>query len=117
MIDEQSVVWFSRNVAEMLMILAAVGALTGLLRWRNAQRKDFITAFIIFLTFTALRELPVFLGGMSAWSVELIALSGACRVGQIVGAVLFTRAALRDKCPPWAWVTVVLAAAACAWLL
>ena len=98
------------NASQMLGLLAVVGVLAGAYRWRSAVRRDFLFSFMVFLAGTALRELPVLLGGVSGWSPELVALSGAARVLQIAGAVLFVRVALREACGEWGWISVLFVA-------
>ncbi len=97
------------NSSQALALLALVGFGAGLFRWRAAARRDFLLAFLIFLFGSAVREVPVYFVGMQGWSLDWVLLSGVARLVQLVGVVLFVRAALRDHCGPWGWWAVVLA--------
>lgn len=103
----EAIVALGVNTSQALALLALIGVGAGLLRWRNATRRDFLLAFLIFLFGTALREVPVYFAGMSAWSINWVLLSGISRVVQLIGVVLFVRASLRDHCGPWGWKAVV----------
>lgn len=105
------------NAAEALALLAVAGVVSGLLRWHKAARRDFMASFIIFLLGTALAQLPVYLGGMVGWGVDLIVVSAAGRLVQNLGAVLFIRASLRDECGPWGWRTIVGVVLLLVWVL
>lgn len=101
----------STNAAQALGFLAFAGVITGMIRWRHAGRRDLLLAVIIFLLGTFIAQLPVHIGGMVNWSADMILLSAAGRLIQVLGAVLFIRASLQDEWPDWAWMIVVTAVA------
>lgn len=117
MIDMALAEQFSRQASEALGLLAFVGLLAAILRIRTSRRRDIMLAFVIFLLGASLREVPVYLGGMQQWTVDLVVASGAARFAQIIGCVLFIRAVLLDVCPAWGWMAVVSAVLIGAWLL
>ena len=100
---------FSRNAAQALGLMAFVGMLAGLARWKHAARKDFLLSFIIFLLGTVISQVPVHLGGMTGWGPDLVFLSGVGRMVQNLGAALFIVASLRDHCPRWGWISLLAA--------
>lgn len=94
----------SRNASEALAIMGAAGAALAAVRWPNAARKDFLIAFILVLAGTSFGQIPVYIGGMPGpWSAELVLFSGLARWTQLLGAVVYMRAALSDYCGPWGW--------------
>lgn len=95
------------NTAQALCLLAAAGALAGMIRWPNAARHDFLLSFIVFLWGTFIAQLPVHLGGMVGWGPGLILLATIGRLVQLIGSILFMRASLRDYCRWWGWIAVV----------
>lgn len=105
------------NAAEVLALLAMAGVASGLRRWHKVSRKDFMASFIIFLLGTTLAQLPVYVGGMVGWGVDLIVVSAIGRLVQNLGAVLFIRASLRDECGPWGWRATVIIVLLLAWVL
>lgn len=100
---------FSRDAAQALGLMAFVGMLAGLARWKHAARKDFLFAFIVFLLGTVIAQVPVHIGGMTGWGPDLVFLSGVGRMVQNVGAALFIVASLRDRCPRWGWISLLAA--------
>lgn len=96
-----------KNASECLAMLAVVGALVGIFRYRRAVRSDFVAAWIVVMVGVFVSQVPVYLGGMVGWGADLVLLSAIGRIIQITGAILFVRAVLRDECSPVAWVMVV----------
>lgn len=101
----------STNAAEALGFLSFAGVITGMIRLRDAARRDLLLAVIIFLLGTFIAQLPVHFSGMVNWSADMILLSAAGRLIQVLGGVLFIRASLRGEWPDWAWMIVVVAVA------
>ena len=99
--------WLARNSSETLMLLSFAGAAAGIWRWRRAPRRDYLLAFILFLLGSGLREVPVYIGGMTGWATELVLFSALARIAQVIGATLFVRASLADVCGPWGWRSVL----------
>ena len=99
----------AHNSSEALGLFAIIGAVAGMLRWRQAVRKDFLSAFVLGLVGMALRELPVYMAGMATWSPEWILVSAAARVIQIIAVILFILASLRGHCSPWWLLGLVVA--------
>jgi hypothetical protein len=93
--------WLTQSAGEVLGLLCLVGVATGIFRWNEAKRRDILLAFIVVLFATAAREIPVYLWGLSTWPPVAIMISGAARLGQIVGAVMFVRASFKGHCPEW----------------
>lgn len=115
--DANDLTIVSTNAAQALGFLAFAGVITGLIYWRHAVRRDLLTAVIIFLLGTFIAQLPVHIGGMVNWSVNMILLSAVGRLIQVLGSVLFIRASLQGKWPDWVWMMVVLAVALLTWLV
>lgn len=102
-IDLATASLIGKNAAECLGVMAIVGAVVGLFRLRTAARRDFILAWFVVMMGTVIVQVPVYLGGMTGWGVDLVFLSAVGRIVQNIGAILFVRAVLRDVCPAWAW--------------
>ena len=117
MIDMDLAEQFSRQASEALGLLAFVGLLAAILRIRTSRRRDIMLAFVIFLLGTSLREVPIYLGGMQQWTVDLVIASGVARFAQIVGCVLFIRAVLIEVCPAWGWKVVIAVVLLCTAIL
>lgn len=101
--------WFTTTTSEALGILCIVGVLTGIIRWKQALRRDILFSFMIILAATACREFVVYSWGMSAWPPLAVLLSGFARLGQLAGAIMFIRATVKDRCPEWVvWAMMVL---------
>jgi hypothetical protein len=107
MIDPKTVSLIANNTAQALGLLAAAGVIAGLIRWPRAVRKDLLFAFLVFLFGTFIAQLPVHIGGMVGWGPGLILLATAGRFIQLLGSIFFLRAALRDYCAWWGWISVV----------
>jgi hypothetical protein len=108
MIDPKVVSMIANNTAQALGLLAAAGLIAGIVRWRYAVRRDLLFSFIVFLLGTFVAQLPVHIGGMVGWGSALILLATAGRLIQLLGSILFLRASLRDHCPWWGWMAVVV---------
>lgn len=111
MISEQLARALAQNAAQALGLLAALGFIFGITRWRKALRKDYLLSFLVFLFGTAVSQAPVMIAGMTGWGVDMILLSAAGRLTQDIGAVLFIRACLAGVCADWIWKAIVLGAA------
>lgn len=98
----------ARNAAQALGLICFAGFLAGLVRWPHAKRLDFLLAFLVFMFGTVVAQLPVYIGGMTGWGVDLVLLSGVGRWTQNLGGALFIRVMLLGQCPPWTWKAIVL---------
>lgn len=106
-----------QNSSEMLALLCVAGIIAAAVRWRIALRHDFLLAFIVFLAGVFLRELTIIIYGPISWPEAGFQLSAFARVVKIAGAILFVRAAMRDRCGEWGWMSVAAAAAFGAWVV
>jgi hypothetical protein len=97
---------FLHNTSELLALLCAAGVAACVVRWRLANRRDFLLAFGIFLIGTLIRELVVYCYGVVGWPAEALHWSGFGRLVQIIGGALFVRASLRHACGEWGWMLV-----------
>lgn len=102
---------FVHNTSELLALLCVAGIVACAVRWRTANRRDFLLAFCLFLAGTLIRELVVYFYGIAAWPADALSLSGFGRVVQIVGGALFVRASLKHACGEWGWILVFAVAA------
>lgn len=100
-----------RNASELLALLCFAGLIATVVRWPMSMRRAFLFAFGVFLAGTMLREIVVFWYGARAWPDEAVVLSMTGRIIQIVGSILFVRAALVRYCGEWGWLAVFLFAA------
>lgn len=108
---------FVHNTSELLALLCIAGIIACAMRWRTANRRDFLLAFCLFLAGTLIRELVVYVYGIAAWPSDALSWSGFGRVVQIGGGALFVRAALKHACGEWGWILVFAVAAGFAALL
>lgn len=110
---------FARNLSEALGILAAVGVLAGLNRWRSVPRgrRLFLLAFIVSLAGMAVRELPVSIWGVVAWPAAALWLSALGRAIQVLGAGIFMWAAMKEHCGPVGCLLIFAFAFTAAFLL
>ena len=56
---------------------------------------------------SALREAVVYHYGGIGWNDTAMLVSGSARVLQILGVLLFIRAAVREHCPPWVFAALL----------
>lgn len=106
-----------RNASEVLALLCLAGLVATVVRWPTSVRRAFLLAFGIFLAGTMLREIVVFWYGARAWPDDAVHLSAVGRFIQIVGSVLFVRAALVRYCGEWGWLAVIILTAIGAMIL
>jgi len=93
--------WFTSTTSEALAIICIIGVFTGIMRWKQALRRDILLSFMVILTATACREFVVYSWGMSTWPPLAVLLSGFARLGQLVGAIMFIRSTVKGHCPEW----------------
>jgi hypothetical protein len=98
-------------ISKVLLMLSVAGVAASLYRWRDARRRDFLLAFILFLVGAAIREVPPIYAGQGPWAHHWILVSGIGRSFKLLGSVLFIRAALNDRYGEYGWIVVVLATA------
>lgn len=101
----------TQNTAEWMAFLCLAGIVAAMFRMQKAARPDILVAFIIFLLGTFAREVVVHVYGVYSWPMTAVYLSGIARLCQILGAALFIRAAIKDRCGEWGWVAIVLGTA------
>lgn len=101
---------FIHNTSELLAILCLAGLIATIARWPTAIRRDYLAAFFLFLLGAFIREIVVWEYGSFQWPTEAIIVSGTGRIFQIIGAVLFVRAAMSKICGEWGWAIVLAVA-------
>lgn len=101
------------NTSEALEFVLLLALFGGLWRWFRlpTTARSFLTAFLVFIAGSIIREVCVRYGGVGAWDVFLANVSGGARIVQIAGAVLYIRATFREQCGEWPWVAAVALAA------
>lgn len=101
--------WFTQTTSEALGLLCVLGVITGIIRWKQAQRRDILLSFIVILAATAARELVVYNYGLTTWPSLAVLLSGLARLGQLVGAIMFVHSTVKGRCPEWCvWAMMAL---------
>lgn len=101
-------------ISKALLMLSVAGVATSIYRWRDARRRDFLLAFILFLIGASIREVPAIYAGHGPWAHHWVLVSGIGRAFKLLGEVLFIRAALKDRCGGYGWIVVVLVTASLA---
>ncbi len=102
--------WLVHNLSELLACLCGAGLLAAALRWREAVRRDLLLCFALFLAGTLVREFVVWRYGIGPWPDAALHASALGRLVQVVGGLLFVRAAMRERCGEWGWLAVLAAA-------
>lgn len=94
--------WFFQQTSQALGFLSMLGVVASVVRWQTALRRDILLAFAIYLCGSSLREVVVYAYSYpDGWTALAYTLSGVSRVIQLVGVILFLRAALSKHCRPW----------------
>lgn len=103
--------YLTQNSAEWMAFLCLAGIVAAMYRMPRASRPDVLLAFIVFLLGTFGREVVVHMYGMQTWPATAVYLSGLARLFQIIGAAMFIRAAIKERCGEWGWIAIILGTA------
>jgi hypothetical protein len=96
------------EASQALFFLCIVGMIAAGIRFHHAMRRDLLLSFGIYLLGSAMREAVVYHYGGIGWDDTAMLVSGSARVVQLVGVLLFIRAAVREHCPPWVFAALLV---------
>lgn len=95
---------FIASASAALAVLSAAGILAVVIRWPEANRRDYLAAFGLVLLGMLSRDALVWVYGGRAWPDIAITLSALARCVEIVGSLLFVRAATKTRCGEVIWI-------------
>ena len=121
--DIETVIKITTYLSAVLGFLSAEAALVALVRLATgpipspdmtlqaevitSTRRFVLLAFILFCTGQMAREgVVIFLGSLN-WGMKEFLFSGAARLTQIVGPLIFVYAITRHQCGQWLWISVL----------
>lgn len=102
------------ETSQMLTLLAVFAIGLAFYRWPNARSKWMLSAFILLMAGSIVRELALFVwgngygSGAAVWPAAAEHLSAAGRIMKIIAAMIFIREVTKEKHGEAIWTTVLV---------